>query len=38
MTTIRIDVFVNYRGGVRRDFSYTVPINQEELDDPDYLL
>lgn len=38
MMTIRIEVFVNYQGTVRRAFSYTVPINQEELEDPDYFL
>jgi len=27
MMTIKIDVFVNYQGGIRRAFSYIVPIN-----------
>lgn len=38
MMTIRIDVYVNYQGTLKRTFSYTVPVNQEELEDPDYML
>ena len=38
MTTIRIEVFVNYQGAIRRAFTYTIPINQEEFDDPDFML
>jgi len=37
MMTIRIDVYVNYQGTLKRTFSYTVPVNQEELEDPDYM-
>lgn len=37
MTTIRIDVLVNYQGTIRCAFSYTLPINQEEYEDPDFM-
>lgn len=38
MQTIRIDVFTNYQGQTTRGFSYTVPINQEEYEDFDFML
>lgn len=38
LMTIRIDVYVNYQGGIRKAFSYIVPINQEEYEDLDFML
>ena len=38
LQTIKIDVFLDYQGSVRKQFSYVVPTNQEEYEDPDYLL
>ena len=38
LMTIRIDVLVNYQGGIRKAFSYIVPINQEEYEDHDFML
>ena len=38
LQTIRIDVFVTYQGLTRKNFTYIVPQNQEEYEDPDYML
>jgi hypothetical protein len=38
LSTIRIDVYITYQGLVRKTFSYLVPQNQEEYEDPDYML
>ena len=38
LQTIRIDVYVTYQGLTRKNFTYIVPQNQEEYEDPDYML
>ena len=38
LQTIRIDVYITYQGQVRKIFSYLIPQNQEEYEDPDYML
>ena len=38
MQTVRIDVHVNYQGTTSNAYSYLIPINEEEYDDPDYML
>lgn len=37
LQTIKVDVFLQYQGHVKKSFSYLVPLNQEEYDDPDYM-
>jgi len=37
MQTVRIDVHVNYQGTTSNAYSYLIPINEEEYDDPDYM-
>ena len=38
LQTIKIDVYVTFQGQDRKNFSYIVPINQEEYEDPDFML
>jgi len=38
LQTIRIDVYINFKGAVKKTFSYIVPQNMEEYEDPGYML
>jgi len=38
LQTIRIDVYISYKGQERKTFSYLVPQNQEEFEAFDYML
>ena len=37
LQTICIDVYITYQGTTRKSFSYIVPQNQEEYEDPEYM-
>ena len=38
MTTIKIDIYVSYQGQASKRFCYVVPQNQEDIDNPEYML
>ena len=37
LDTIRIDVYVNYQGTLKKRSSYIVPINQEDIDESEFM-
>ena len=38
LQTLRVDVYITYQGSSRKAYSYIVPMNQEEYEDPEYML
>ena len=38
LQTLKIDVYITYQGQTRKTYSYIVPMNQEEYEDPEYML
>ena len=38
LQTLRIDVYITYQGKTSKMYSYLTPQNQEEYEDPGYML